>query len=98
MAEDFGFAPPPFDAAAGLLRLKRELRDLGLEERGGAFQRKGLAIARVAADAAGLRAGLVKRPSRGSPEWVERAIGSSAELRDFSAEVRRRLAQWSDDD
>ena len=98
MSDDLGFAPPPFDAAAALLRLRRELREMGLEERAGQFQRRGLAIARAAADAGGLRAGLVKRPVRGSPEWADRTLGSNAEVRDFLAECKRRLAQWTDRD
>ena len=33
MSEDgFGFAPPPFDAAAALLQLRRQLRDLNTKE------------------------------------------------------------------
>lgn len=98
MPEGFGFAPPPFDAAAALLRMKRELRDLGLEERGGVFQRRGSAIARVAIDGAVLRAALVRRPARGSPEWAEREIASHAAAREFTAECKRRLAQWNDRD
>ena len=99
MAEDFGFAPPPFDAAAALQRLKRELRDLGLEERGGVFQRRGLALVRAALGEDGLlRGAIVRRPARASPEWVGRELKSAADARDFAAECKRRLAQWSDRD
>ena len=44
------FAPPPFKPDEALQRLKRELRELGLAEREGVFERRGLAIARVRID------------------------------------------------
>jgi hypothetical protein len=98
MAEDFGFAPPPFDAAAALQRLQRELRALGLAEREGVFERRGLAIARAAVDGMAIGAALVRRPQRSGPEWQPRTLKSGADVRDFVAECRRRLAGWSDRD
>lgn len=98
MAEDFGFAAPPFDAAAALQRLKRELRELGLAEREGVFERRGVAIARAAIDGPSLDAALVRRPQRSGPEWQGRTLKSSADVRDFVAECKRRLAGWSDRD
>jgi len=47
---DGGFAPPPFKPDEALARLKRELRELGLAEREGVFERRGLAIARLRID------------------------------------------------
>ena len=41
MTDDIGFAPPPFKPDEALLRLQRELRDLGLSEREGVFERRG---------------------------------------------------------
>jgi hypothetical protein len=98
MAEDFGFAPPPFKPDEALQRLKRELRDLGLAERDGVFERRGLAIARVRIEGAQLAAALVKRPSRASPQWQPRALGSSAALRDFTGELKKALQTWGDRD
>jgi hypothetical protein len=98
MAEDLGFAPPPFDAATALQRLKRELRELGLAEREGVFERRGVAIARAAVDGAALSAALVRRPQRSGPDWQPRTLKSSADVRDFVAECKRRLAGWSDRD
>ena len=43
----WGFAPPPFNAEQALQRLKRDLRELGLAEREGVFEKRGLAVARV---------------------------------------------------
>ncbi len=47
MSDDFGFAPPPFKADEALQRLKRDLRELGLSEREGVFERRGVAVARA---------------------------------------------------
>jgi len=96
--DDFGFAPPAFKPDEALQRLRRDLRDLGLSEREGRFERRGLPIARVAVEGAALRAERVKRPSRTSPEWLARALRSSADARDFVADLKRQLAQWSDRD
>ena len=60
--DDFGFAPPPFKPEEALQRLRRDLRELGLSEREGVFERRGLAIARVRVDGAQLAAALVERP------------------------------------
>jgi hypothetical protein len=98
MAEEFGFAPPLFDAAAALQRLKHELREMGLAEREGVFERRGLAIARAGVQDGRLTAARVKRPARSGPEWQQRELGSAADLRDFTADLKRALVQWSDRD
>lgn len=98
MSDDFGFAPPPFKPGEALLRLKRDLRDLGLAEREGRFERRGVAIARVAEDGPTLRAARVKRPSRLSPEWLERVLRNGADVRAFVADLKQQMAQWSDRD
>jgi hypothetical protein len=93
-----GFALPAFKPEEALQKLKRDLRDLGLVEREGRFERRGSLIARAAVDGATLRAARVKRPSRTSPEWVEKLLRSSADVRDFVADLKKQLAQWSDRD
>jgi hypothetical protein len=98
MTDDFGFAAPPFEPAEALQRLQRDLRALGLTERAGRFERRGLAIARAAVDGGVIRAARVKRPSRNSPEWMDKVLRSSAETRDFVADLKQQLAQWSDRD
>jgi hypothetical protein len=94
-ADNDFFAPPPFQANEGLVRLQRELRALGLTEREGRFERRGQDIARAAVDGPTLKAAVVKRPGR-SPEWQEHTLTSSAQLRDFVADLKKRLALWSD--
>ena len=93
-----GFALPAFKPEESLQKLKRDLRELGLVEREGRFERRGSLIARAAVDGATLRAARVKRPSRTSPEWVEKLLRSSADVRDFVADLKKQLAQWSDRD
>jgi hypothetical protein len=70
MSEEWGFAPPPFKPDEALQRLRRDLREAGLTEREGRFERRGSAIARTAVVAETIAAA-VKKPSRtarsGSP-------------------------------
>jgi len=96
--DDDDFAPPAFKPDEALARLKRELRELGLAEREGVFERRGLAIARVRVDGALLSAAIVKRPSRAAAQWQARTLASSAAVRDFSTEVKKALQQWGDRD
>jgi len=98
MSEEWGFAPPPFKPDEALQRLRRDLRQAGLAEREGRFERRGLAIAQASVDGAVIRAAVVRRPSRSSPEWQPKTLKSSADLRDFVADLRKRLASWSDSD
>ena len=98
MNDDLSFAAPPFQPDEVLQRVQRELRALGLAERDGRFERRGVAIARAVVDGALIRAARVKRLSRSSPEWMERVLHSSADARDFVADLKKQLAQWSDRD
>jgi hypothetical protein len=96
--ESWGFAPPPFQAEEALQRLRRELRELGLSERAGMFERRGLALARAAVAEGHIAAAVVRKPSRNSPEWQARELKSSADVRDCTQHLKRQLAQWSDRD
>jgi hypothetical protein len=98
MTEEASFAPPPFKPDDALQRLTRDLRELGLAEREGVFERRGVAIARVHVDGAQLAAAIVKRPSRAGPQWQTRTLASSAAVRDFSADLKKALLQWGDRD
>ncbi len=94
--QDF-FAPPAFKPEEALLKLRRELRELGLSERAGVFERKGQAIAKAVVEGAVLQLALVKRPAR-TPEWLSKTVKDHAQLRDFVATVKRNLSVWSDGD
>ena len=96
MGDDF-FAPPPFKPDEAIQGAQRELRALGLTEREGRFERKGQLIARIAIDGDTLKAGVVKRPGR-SPEWTDKTLRDAAALRDFVAELKKKLAGWSERD
>lgn len=98
MPEEWGLASPPFKPDEALQKLRRDLRELGLTEREGRFERRGILIARAAVDGDTLRAARVKRPSRSSPEWIEKVLRSSADGRDFVADLKTQLALWSDRD
>lgn len=98
MSDDFGFALPPFKADEALQTLRRDLRGLGLIEREGRFERRGTPVARAAVDGATLAAARVKWPSRTNPEWQARVLRSAADVRDFVADLKKQLAQWSDRD
>lgn len=100
MADDDSFSPgaPPFQPEEALQRLQRDLRALGLTERAGGFERKGVAIARAAVDGDVIRAARVKAPRRAGAEWLPRVLRSSADLRDFVADLKKQLAQWSERD
>jgi hypothetical protein len=94
--DDF-LALPPFRPEEALVQLKRSLRELRpLVERGDGFELQGQPVLRLAAEGSAIRAGLVRRPAR-SPEWDERTLADAAQVRDFTDEVRRRLARWSDE-
>ena len=97
-AEDSGFATPAFKPDEALQRLKRDAREMGLSERAGIFERRGLAVARVHIDGTQMAAAIVERPSRASPRWRSRTRRSSAEVRDFTAELKKALAAWGDRD
>jgi hypothetical protein len=97
MSEEWSIAPPPFQPGEALQRLQRDLRGLGLVERAGQFERRGLAIAKAVVEGDRLAVGLVKRPGR-SPEWQHRHLAHSGDVRDFLALVKKSLNAWSDRD
>lgn len=98
MSDEWGFAPPPFKPDEALQRLKRDLREAGLAEREGRFERRGTPIAMASIDGASLLAAVVRKPVRSSPEWHSRTLKSSADVRDFVADLKKKLAAWSDSD
>jgi hypothetical protein len=96
-ADADGFAPPPFNPATALLQLRRQLRDLKLEERGRQFLLKGRAVLELDAGDTSIVARLVKRPAH-NPEWMPQVLNSAADLRRFTDTVRLQLGRWSNDD
>jgi hypothetical protein len=95
--DDWGFAPPPFNAEQALVSIKRSLRDLGLSERGNGFELRAKAAVRLAVEDGAVAAALVRRLGM-TPEWDRQRIQSGADQRKWLDEVRRRLERWQRDD
>ena len=96
-ADADGFAPPPFNPAAALVQLRRQLRELKLDERGVQFLLKGRPVAELKAGSAEIEARLVKRPAI-APVWTTHPLKSAADVRRFTETVRLQLGRWSADD
>ena len=96
MSED-AFAPPPFKAEEALLGLRRSLRELGLAERAGRYELRGLPVCELALEDGAIGARLVQRPAR-TPEWRAQRLRSGADVRRFVEDLKRQLARWSDRD
>ena len=99
MADEFGFAPPPFKPAEALVMLKRGLRELRtLTERGDGYELKGARVMELAVAEAAIEAKLAKRPSRQVPEWDRFTLAASSDVRKFQDEVKKRLARWTEEE
>ena len=92
---DDPFAPPPFDPGNALASLRRTLRELRLDERGGAFELRARPVVRARPDAGVLRLEIARRLSR-TPEWDGFEVRDHAQLRRFVDELRKRMARWDD--
>lgn len=105
--DDLGdfFALPPFKPDEALVQLRRQLKELKLQEQPGStphrFSLKGVVVAelQVAADAPkpALAAAVVKRPLQ-RPEWVRQQLDSRDAVRKWLDAFKRQLANWTDDD
>ena len=97
MADDFGFAPPPFDAARALEQLRRALRDLRLAERGNGFELRGRRVVEAAIEGGAVAVRIAKRPMQ-IPEWDRFTLQSAADQRKCIDEVRKRALHWESED
>ncbi len=93
--DDF-FSAPDFKADGALMALKRSLRGLGLVESGNGFAWKAQRIVEWTVADKRLDVRLAKRPLA-SPEFDRMSIRNSAQLRQLSDDIKRRLARWSDE-
>lgn len=93
--DEFSSAPP-FQADEALTTLRRSLRDLRLTERGNGFEWKAQRIVEFSLNEQQIEVRLAKRPLA-SPEFDTLKINSSAQLRQLTEDIRRRLARWSDE-
>ena len=107
MSDDLGdfFALPPFKPDEALVQLRRQLKDLKLQEQAGSaplrFALKGVVVVELQVAAEGpqpaLAAAVVKRPLQ-RPEWVRQSLDSRDAVRKWLDALKRQLAQWTDDD
>lgn len=110
MSDDLGdfFALPPFKPDEALVQLRRQLKELKLQEQPGSaphrFALKGvvvaeLQVAAVTGDAPkpALAAAVVKRPLQ-RPEWVRQQLDSRDAVRKWLDALKRQVANWSDDE
>jgi hypothetical protein len=93
--EDF-LSAAPFNASEALLTLKRALRELRLSERGNGFEWKTQRILEAQLQDQAIAVRLARRPLA-SPDFESLTITSSAQLRQLTEELKRRLARWSDE-
>lgn len=90
---DFGFAPPPFDAAGALTQLRRALRDLKLAERGTGFELRGRRVAELQLEGGVIVAKTARRLAL-TPEWDRMQIRNAVEQRKWLDELKKRLERW----
>ena len=95
--DDFGFAPPPFDAANALLQIQRALRDLRLTERGNGFEQRGKRLVELTPGAAAIHVRIARKPAL-TPQWDTQVLRSTGDQRKLIDEIRKRLARWASED
>ena len=96
MSDDFnGFAPPPFKPAEALPGLKRQLRDLKLAERAGAFELRGSSVVQLQAGDTRDRCQARQAPARARRSGRRTRLKSGADVRRFVDTVKQQLARWS---
>jgi hypothetical protein len=93
MADDFGFAPPPFKPEEALQQIKRSLRDLKLAERGNGFELRGKRVLELQVQGAAIQARIARKLAM-TPEWDKQLVQSAPEQRKLIDEVKKRLARW----
>ena len=96
-SDEFGFAPPPFEAVGALVTLKRQLCDLKLAECGNAFEQRGKRVLELAVAGNAIQTRLARRLAL-TPEWDRITVHSAADQRKLIDEVKKRLARWDRDE
>ena len=96
-SDDFGFAPPAFNADNALVTIKRALRDLKLAERGNAFEMRGKRVVELAIDGGAINAKLARRLML-TPEWDRITVKSAADQRKLLDDVKKRLSKWESEE
>lgn len=91
--DDFGFAPPPFNAEHALQQIKRALRDSKLAERGPGFELRGKRVAELVVNGSAIDAKLARKLAL-TPEWDKSQLRNSNDQRKWIDEIKKRLERW----
>ncbi|MEY4765442.1 MAG: hypothetical protein RI907_2115 [Pseudomonadota bacterium] len=103
--DDLGdfFALPAFKPEEALVKLRRDLRELKLAERGAGepwrYELKGLAVVELALapDGPKLAVAQARKPSQ-RPEWSRQSLASSTDVRKWLDGLKAQLRRWEDED
>jgi hypothetical protein len=95
--DNWGFAPPPFNAEQSLQQLQRAMRDLKLSGRGKGFELRGKPVVELELHQESVAARVVRRLVL-TPEWDTFTVKGAADQRKLIDEVKKRLARWVDED
>jgi hypothetical protein len=95
--DDWGFAPPPFNAEQSLLQLQRAMRDCKLSGRGKGFELRGKAVVELDRQGDAIAVRVVRKLAL-TPEWDTFTVSSAAQQRKLIDEVKKRLARWLEED
>jgi hypothetical protein len=91
--DNFGFAPPPFNADEALIQIKRQLRDLKLSERGNNFELRGKRVLELAVDGAHINARMARKLAL-MPEFDTQSVAQVSDQRKLLEEIKKRLLRW----
>jgi hypothetical protein len=91
--DEFGFAPPPFNAVNALQQIQRAMRDLRLAERGVAYELRGKRVIELHLQGNTIAARVAKRLQL-TPEFDPFLVKTAVDQRKLIDEVRRRLSRW----
>ena len=91
--DDF-FGSPAWNVREQLLNLKRQLRDLKLQERGELFELEAKTVVRLSVKEPHIEVQLAKRPAM-QPEWDRFALGSPPDVRRLLDETKKRVQRWT---
>ena len=88
------FAQPAWNVREQLLNLKRQLRDLKLQERGEQFEFEAKTVVRLSVKEPHIEVQLVQRPAI-QPEWDRFTLGSPPDVRRLLDETKKRVQRWT---
>jgi hypothetical protein len=91
--DEFAFAAPLFKAEDALVQIKRQLRDLKLNERGNNFELRGKRVLELAVDGAHINARMARKLAL-TPEFDTQLVAQVIDQRKLLEEIKKRLLRW----